>query len=128
MREPAEDAELPPQALRVQIASVTDESSARDIAERFNSRFGETFRLPEGRYPEVGARIMDLQEPERKMSTTLGTPQGTLSLLDPPEVLEKKVRSAVTDSASMASGSVRAGSSHAIEPTMAISTKLRIEP
>ena len=71
---------------------------ARDVAERFNSRFGETFRLPEGRYPEVGARIMDLQEPERKMSTTLGTPQGTLSLLDPPEVLTKKVRSAVTDS------------------------------
>jgi tryptophanyl-tRNA synthetase len=71
---------------------------ARDIAERFNSRFGETFRLPEGRYPEVGARIMDLQEPERKMSTTGGTPQGTLELFDPPEVLEKKVKSAVTDS------------------------------
>jgi tryptophanyl-tRNA synthetase len=71
---------------------------ARDIAERFNSRYGETFKLPEGKYPEVGARIMDLQEPERKMSTTLGTPQGTLSLLDPPEVLEKKVKSAVTDS------------------------------
>jgi tryptophanyl-tRNA synthetase len=70
----------------------------RDVAERFNSRFGETFKLPEGRYPEVGARIMDLQEPERKMSTTLGTPQGTLSLLDPPEVLTKKVKSAVTDS------------------------------
>jgi tryptophanyl-tRNA synthetase len=70
----------------------------RDIAERFNSRYGETFKLPEGRYPEVGARIMDLQEPDRKMSTTLGTPQGTLELLDPPEVLAKKVRSAVTDS------------------------------
>ena len=70
----------------------------RDIAERFNSRYGETFKLPEGRYPEVGARIMDLQEPERKMSTTLGTPQGTLDLLDPPDVLAKKVRSAVTDS------------------------------
>jgi tryptophanyl-tRNA synthetase len=71
---------------------------ARDMAERFNSRCGETFKLPEGRYPEVGARIMDLQEPERKMSTTLGTPQGTLSLLDPPDVLAKKVKSAVTDS------------------------------
>jgi tryptophanyl-tRNA synthetase len=70
----------------------------RDVAERFNSRFGETFKLPQGRYPEVGARIMDLQEPERKMSTTLGTEQGTLYLLDPPEVLTKKVRSAVTDS------------------------------
>ncbi|CAN5199155.1 hypothetical protein BH18ACT14_BH18ACT14_19910 [soil metagenome] len=48
---------------------------ARDIAERFNTRFGETFKLPEGVYPEVGARIMDLQEPEKKMSTTGGTPQ-----------------------------------------------------
>jgi tryptophanyl-tRNA synthetase len=71
---------------------------ARDVGERFNSRFGETFKLPQGRYPEVGARIMDLQEPQRKMSTTLGTPQGTLSLLDAPEVLTKKVKSAVTDS------------------------------
>jgi tryptophanyl-tRNA synthetase len=71
---------------------------SRDIAERFNSRYGETFKLPEGQYPEVGARIMDLQEPERKMSTTLGTPQGTLELLDPPEVLARKVKSAVTDS------------------------------
>jgi tryptophanyl-tRNA synthetase len=70
----------------------------RDVAERFNSRYGETFKLPQGRYPEVGARIMDLQEPERKMSTTLGTEQGTLYLLDPPDVLAKKVRSAVTDS------------------------------
>jgi tryptophanyl-tRNA synthetase len=71
---------------------------ARDVAERFNSRFGETFKLPEGRFPEVGARIMDLQEPDRKMSTTGGTPQGTLELFDPPEVLAKKVKSAVTDS------------------------------
>ncbi|HEY8192376.1 MAG TPA: tryptophan--tRNA ligase [Gaiellaceae bacterium] len=71
---------------------------SRNVAERFNSRFGETFKLPEGRYPEIGARIMDLQEPERKMSTTLGTPQGTLGLLDPPDTLRKKVKSAVTDS------------------------------
>ena len=71
---------------------------ARDVAERFNSRYGETFKLPSARYPDVGARIMDLQEPERKMSTTLGTPQGTLDLLDPPETLRKKVKSAVTDS------------------------------
>jgi len=71
---------------------------ARDVAERFNSRFGETFKLPEGRFPEVGARIMDLQEPDRKMSTTGGTPQGTLELFDPAEVLAKKVKSAVTDS------------------------------
>ena len=71
---------------------------ARDIAERFNARFGETFVLPEGIYPEVGARIMDLQEPDRKMSTTGGTAQGTVGLLDPPETIAKKFRSAVTDS------------------------------
>jgi tryptophanyl-tRNA synthetase len=73
---------------------------SRDIAERFNARFGETFTLPEGIYPEVGARIMDLQEPTKKMSTTGGTEQGTLLLLDPPDVIAKKVRSAVTDSGS----------------------------
>jgi tryptophanyl-tRNA synthetase len=72
----------------------------RDIAERFNSRFGETFTLPEGVYPEVGARIMDLQEPTNKMSTTGGTPQGTVRLLDELDVIRKKFRSAVTDSGS----------------------------
>jgi tryptophanyl-tRNA synthetase len=71
---------------------------ARDVAERFNTRFGETFRIPDGRYPTEGARIMDLQEPERKMSTTGGTPQGTVLIGDPPDVVRKKVRSAVTDS------------------------------
>ncbi|MDX6482659.1 MAG: tryptophanyl-tRNA synthetase [Gaiellaceae bacterium] len=71
---------------------------ARDVAERFNSRFGETFKLPRGQYPEIGARIMDLQEPERKMSTTGGTPQGTVLIEDEPDVVRKKVRSAVTDS------------------------------
>ena len=55
---------------------------ARDVAERFNARFGETFVVPDGIYPEVGARIMDLQEPTRKMSTTGGTEQGTVKLLD----------------------------------------------
>ncbi len=73
---------------------------ARDIAERFNTRFGRTFKVPDGVYPEVGARIMDLQEPTKKMSTTGGTAQGTLLLLDPPEVIRKKVKSAVTDSGS----------------------------
>src|SRR5690242_2575766 len=73
---------------------------ARDVAERFNTRFGETFRVPEGVYPEVGARIMDLQEPTKKMSTTGGTPQGTILMLDPPNVVTKKLRSAVTDSGS----------------------------
>jgi tryptophanyl-tRNA synthetase len=71
---------------------------ARDIAERFNQRYGETFKLPEGVYPEIGARIMDLQEPERKMSTTGGTAQGTVLMLDPPDTIRKKVKSAVTDS------------------------------
>jgi tryptophanyl-tRNA synthetase len=71
---------------------------ARDIAERFNARFGPTFRVPTGVYPEVGARIMDLQEPTRKMSTTGSTPQGALLMLDPPETIRKKLRSAVTDS------------------------------
>ena len=71
---------------------------ARDIAQRFNARFGELFTVPDGIYPEVGARIMDLQEPERKMSTTGGTAQGTVGILDPPEVIVKKFKSAVTDS------------------------------
>jgi tryptophanyl-tRNA synthetase len=71
---------------------------ARDVAVRFNQRFGETFRIPDGRFPEIGARIMDLQEPTNKMSTTGGTPQGTVLIADPPEVVRKKIKSAVTDS------------------------------
>jgi tryptophanyl-tRNA synthetase len=70
----------------------------RDVAERFNARFGEVLVAPEVRTPEVGARIMDLQVPERKMSTTGGSPQGTVHVLDEPEVVIKKFRSAVTDS------------------------------
>ncbi len=72
----------------------------RDIAERFNARFGETLVVPDGYYPEVGARIMDLQFPERKMSTTGGSPQGTVYILDDPKAVTKKFRSAVTDSGS----------------------------
>jgi tryptophanyl-tRNA synthetase len=71
---------------------------SRDIAQRFNSRFGETFKVPEGRYPELGARVMDLQEPSNKMSTTGGTEQGTVLIADPPDVIRKKFKSAVTDS------------------------------
>src|SRR3954454_22880968 len=71
---------------------------ARDVAERFNQSFGETFRIADGRFPEIGARIMDLQEPQRKMSTTGGTPQGTVLIADPPDVVRKKIKSAVTDS------------------------------
>ena len=70
----------------------------RDLAERFNSRYGQTFKVPRGVFPEVGARIMDLQEPTNKMSTTGGTPQGTVLVLDPPEVIRKKFKTAVTDS------------------------------
>jgi tryptophanyl-tRNA synthetase len=72
----------------------------RDVARRFNSRFGETLVVPEHRIPAVGARIMDLQAPERKMSTTGGTPQGTVLVLDEPSVIAKKIRSAVTDTGS----------------------------
>ena len=71
---------------------------ARDIAQSFNARFGETFKVPTGVYPTVGARIMDLQEPTRKMSTTNGTPQGTVRLVDEPDVIRKKFKTAVTDS------------------------------
>ena len=70
----------------------------RDVAQRFNARFGETFVVPEVVIREVGARIMDLQAPEKKMSTTGGTPQGTVYVTDEPEVIIKKFKSAVTDS------------------------------
>ncbi|HEX8977259.1 MAG TPA: tryptophan--tRNA ligase [Solirubrobacteraceae bacterium] len=72
----------------------------RDIAERFNARYGETLIVPEARIPTVGARIMDLQHPERKMSTTGGAVQGTVYVLDEPGAITKKVRSSVTDSGS----------------------------
>jgi len=72
----------------------------RDIAARFNARFGEILVVPEGRYPEVGARIMDLQDPAVKMSTTGGSEQGTVFVLDEPKAIEKKIKSAVTDSGS----------------------------
>ena len=70
----------------------------RDLAERFNSRYGKTFTVPKGVIPKVGARIMDLQEPANKMSTTGGTAQGTVLVLDPPDTIRKKFKTAVTDS------------------------------
>jgi tryptophanyl-tRNA synthetase len=70
----------------------------RGVAERFNARFGETLVVPEGVYPAVGARIMDLQGPDRKMSTTGGSEQGTVLVLDEPATILRKFRSAVTDS------------------------------
>ena len=72
----------------------------RDIAERFNARFGDTLTVPVHRIPEVGARIMDLQNPESKMSTTGGSEQGTVRVLDDPKTIVKKIKSAVTDSGS----------------------------
>ena len=70
----------------------------REIAQRFNARFGETLVVPEHRIPTVGARIMDLQNPENKMSTTGGSDQGTVYVLDEPATIVKKFKSAVTDS------------------------------
>ena len=71
----------------------------RRTADRFNRRFGEGLLVvPEHRIPAVGARVRDLQEPERKMSTTGGTPQGTVYLLEEPAEIRKKFKRAVTDS------------------------------
>jgi tryptophanyl-tRNA synthetase len=73
----------------------------RDIARRFNARFGDDILVvPEQRIPTVGARIMDLQEPANKMSTTGGSPEGTVLVLDEPATIEKKIKRAVTDSGS----------------------------
>jgi tryptophanyl-tRNA synthetase len=72
----------------------------REIARRFNERFGDVLVEPELRIPEVGARIMDLQEPTNKMSTTGGNEAGTVLVLDDPETIAKKIKSAVTDSGS----------------------------
>jgi tryptophanyl-tRNA synthetase len=75
----------------------------RDVARRFNARFAddeEVLVVPEHRIPPVGARIMDLQDPSRKMSTTGGSEQGTVYVLDEPKAIEKKFKSAVTDSGS----------------------------
>ena len=70
----------------------------RDVAERFNQRFGETFTVPEAVYPEEGARVKNLQEPERLMSTTRGAAQGVVRMIDPPDVIRRKFKTAVTDS------------------------------
>jgi tryptophanyl-tRNA synthetase len=70
----------------------------RDAAKRFNARYGDVLVVPEGRFPEVGARVVDLQEPARKMSTTGGTEQGTVYVLDEPDVIRRKFKRAQTDS------------------------------
>jgi tryptophanyl-tRNA synthetase len=71
---------------------------ARDLAIRFNHRYGDTFVVPSHAIPPVAARVMDLQAPERKMSKSVESAQGTVLVLDPPEVIERKFRRAVTDS------------------------------
>jgi tryptophanyl-tRNA synthetase len=70
----------------------------REVARRFNERYGKTLVEPEHRIPAVGARIMDLQEPSRKMSTTGSSEAGTVYVLDDPDAIRKKLGSAVTDS------------------------------
>jgi tryptophanyl-tRNA synthetase len=70
----------------------------RDVAIRFNHNFGETFVVPKATFPEVGARIMDVQSPTKKMSKSDDSPQGTILLEDDAETITKKIKSAVTDS------------------------------
>jgi tryptophanyl-tRNA synthetase len=69
----------------------------REVATRFNNRYGETFVVPEAAIPGTAARVMDLQHPERKMSKTIDSPLGTIGLLDSEEEITRKVRRAVTD-------------------------------
>jgi tryptophanyl-tRNA synthetase len=96
----------------------------RDVARRFNARFGggrDVLVVPEHRIPPVGARIMDLQDPARKMSTTGGSEQGTVYVLDEPKAIEKKLRGAVTDSGSeVQRGPEKAGVSNLIEILAAV--------
>jgi tryptophanyl-tRNA synthetase len=88
----------------------------REIARRFNERFGETLVEPKHVLPAVGARIMDLQEPERKMSTTGGSEAGTVLVLDEPDAIRKKLGSAVTDSGrEIARGEGKAGIANLID-------------
>jgi tryptophanyl-tRNA synthetase len=72
---------------------------ARDVAIRFNNRYGDTFVVPEAAIPRVGARIKDLQNPEKKMSKTEDSPQGTILLLEDPQSVARKIKRAVTDTA-----------------------------
>jgi tryptophanyl-tRNA synthetase len=72
---------------------------ARDLGQRFNHRFGEVFTLPKAIHPQAAARVMDLQEPTNKMSKSTSSEKGVVYLLDDPKRIAKKVKSAVTDSA-----------------------------
>jgi tryptophanyl-tRNA synthetase len=71
---------------------------ARDLGQRFNHRYGEVFRLPKAVHPPAGARVMDLQDPATKMSKSASTDKGIVNVLDDPKRIEKKFKSAVTDS------------------------------
>jgi tryptophanyl-tRNA synthetase len=73
---------------------------ARDLAARWNSRYGETFRVPEAAIPKIGARVMDLQEPAVKMSKSRGTPQGRVDIFEDPAAITRKITRAVTDTGS----------------------------
>ena len=89
---------------------------ARDIAERFNATYGEVLVVPRHRIPEVGARIMDLQDPTTKMSTTYGTDAGLIYVDDEPDAIRKKLSRAVTDSGTeVRRGENKAGISNLIE-------------
>jgi tryptophanyl-tRNA synthetase len=70
----------------------------RDIAQRFNSLYGETFVVPETKLPVVGARIMGLDEPDKKMSKSATGANHAVGLLDPPDAARKKIMRATTDS------------------------------
>jgi tryptophanyl-tRNA synthetase len=100
----------------------------RDIAERFNSRYGETFTVPRGVFPDEGARIKNLQEPERLMSTSAGNPQGVVRMIDPPDVVRQKFKTAVTDSGRdvVHDPSAKPGISNLIE-IMAVATGTAID-
>ena len=90
----------------------------RDVAIRFNHRFGDTLVVPKATLPPVGARIKDLQNPTAKMSKSVDSPQGTILVLDEPKAITKKVKSAVTDSET--DGALRRrGEARRLEPAVA---------
>lgn len=94
----------------------------RDLAQRFNSTYSETFKIPEPYIPRAGARIMSLQEPTKKMSKSDENQNATLYILDPPDVLRKKIMSAVTDSGSeVVAGDDKPGVSNLLQIHSALS-------
>jgi tryptophanyl-tRNA synthetase len=98
---------------------------ARTLATRFNTRYGKVFTVPEPQIPEIGARVMDLQLPSQKMSKSSSHDAGIIYLLDPPEIIKKKVARAVTDSHSdlryVTDDPSRAGLRNLLELTSALS-------